>query len=821
MADDPRHRPDSSGDRLEPGADRADWELLESTGDLDSSTRRSLKDLERIAAFSRELQRMAPGDSPTEAPPAFIAPPFERWRDLTLLEPIGAGAWGEVWRAYDVTLQRQVALKFLASSGGGRDAHASADLLNEARALARVRHPNIVTVFGIAEDLGRVGMWMECVPGITLAREIERLGALPAHRVAQIGLQLCSALEALDAAGLVHRDIKPANILVEGEDRVVLTDFGLGWRAELDHAEASKSSGTPLFMAPEVLAGGKPTHQGDLYSLGVTLWWSLAGESPFAARTLGELRREAARGPSQSLHSRCPRARRGLIDAILGAMKPAPSERVRSAAELTARLRPFATGAAESASIAVLPFANRSASADDEYLSDGLADELLSVLSKIKGLRVTARTSSFHFKGKDTATAEIGSALNVATLLEGSVRKAGNRIRVSVNLVQVSDSSHLWSETYDRTLEDLFAMQDDIAQSVVKKLRTTLLGEEADSGSIRNANAEVAQAAKGRGTDPEAHRLYLLARHQRDILTREGTERAIGYLKEALARDAGYALAWSLLAGAYTTQAGFGWVPVAEGYGRAREAVERALWLHPDLAEAHGRMGWIRMVYDWDFRGAEASYARALELPPGSAHQGAGNLARTLGRLEQSIELHQRAAEQDPLSAVTYQSLWFVFQAAGRFAEAEAACRRTLELAPESARTYAYLSLTLAALGRGEEALAEVLHESDEAFRLWALAMVHHGLGHAAESDAALQELIETQSEEAAFQVAEVYGARGEVDRAFEWLERAYAQRDGGLTQVKPSAPLRSLHGDPRWGVFLKKMGLEDESHARPRSESA
>ena len=216
MAVDPRDRPDSGDDRAESAGDRADWELLESSGDLDSSTRRALKDLERIAAFSRDLQPTSTGSGPAGPPPAPVAPPFERWRDLTLLEAIGAGAWGEVWRAWDVTLHREVALKFLVSSGGSQDAKSSADLLTEARALARVRHPNIVTVFGIAEDRGWAGMWMELVPGITLQREIERVGALSAHRVARIGQQICSALEALDAAGLVHRDVKPANILLEG-----------------------------------------------------------------------------------------------------------------------------------------------------------------------------------------------------------------------------------------------------------------------------------------------------------------------------------------------------------------------------------------------------------------------------------------------------------------------------------------------------------------------------------------------------------------------------------------------------------------------------
>jgi TolB-like protein/Tfp pilus assembly protein PilF len=458
----------------------------------------------------------------------------------------------------------------------------------------------------------------------------------------------------------------------------------------------------------------------------------------------------------------------------------------------------------------VLPFVNRSANADDEYFSDGLADELLDVLAKIKGLRVTARSSAFAFKGKQATAAEIGRVLNVATLLEGSVRKAANRIRVSVQLVQVSDSSHLWSETFDRTLEDIFAVQDDIAQSVVKELRTALLGKPADSDASGLAKAEVAQAAKGRGTDSEAHRLYLLAKHLIDRATREDTVRAVEYLTEALARDPEYALAWALLCGARTMEADRGWTPVAEGYGRASEAVERALALEPDLAEGHARLGWIRMSYRWDFQGAEASFARALELAPGNAEvlRGAGVLSWILGRIDEGILLYRRAVEQDPLSAGAYHNLGYALHHANRFAEAEAAYRRSLELAPQRAVTRANLALALLALGRAEEAPAETLREPDEWARLWELAIAHHAQGHRAEANAALRELIEKYGGDSAFQIAEVYGARGEVEEGFEWLERAYAQRDSGLASMKPNAHLTPLHRDPRWSAFLKKMGL-------------
>jgi TolB-like protein/Tfp pilus assembly protein PilF len=494
-----------------------------------------------------------------------------------------------------------------------------------------------------------------------------------------------------------------------------------------------------------------------------------------------------------------------LLSGGAGPALPVAPPRVSAAPAVT-------TPTHEPPSIAVLPFVNRSHDEEDEYFSDGLADELLNVLSKIRGLRVAARTSAFSFKGKQTTIAEVGRALNVATVLEGSVRKAGNRMRISVQLVKVADGYQLWSETYDRTLEDIFAVQDDIAQSVVKELRTTLLGEAADAKAAKDVTAQVAAAVKGRATDPEAHRLYLQARHFIDRYTREDTAKGIGYLKQALALEPEFALAWAELGRAYAREADQGWAPLAEGYERAREAVTHGLGLEPDLAEGHAGMGWIQMLHDWDWRGAEASYRRALELAPGNAVvlRQAGVLALNLGRLDEAIGLARRAVEQDPLSASTYHNLGTALHATDRLAEAEAAYRKALELSPQRALTRAYLSLVVLAQGRGEEALAEALREPEEWARLLSLAIIHHVTGRRAESDAALQELIAKYQGEAAYQVAEVYAVRGEADLAFEWLERAYAQRDPGLSQMKPQPLLRSLHADPRWDVFLRKMGLAD-----------
>jgi TolB-like protein/lipoprotein NlpI len=468
--------------------------------------------------------------------------------------------------------------------------------------------------------------------------------------------------------------------------------------------------------------------------------------------------------------------------------------------------------AREAASIAVLPFVNLSRDEENEYFADGLAEEILNVLAKIRGLRVAARSSAFTFKGKGAGVADVARALNVATVLEGSVRKAGNRLRISVQLVKVEDGYQLWSESYDRTLEDIFAVQDDIAQSVVKELRTTLLGETADAKAGKEATAAVAAAVKGRSADPEAYRLFLQGRHFIDRNTREDNVRGIGYLKEALALDPEFALAWAELGRAYSNEGNWGWAASSsEGYGRAREAVARALALEPDLAEAHAGIAWIQAAHDWDWSAAERSFRRALELAPGNAlvlHQ-AGLFEASMGRFDYGIELTRRAVEQDPLSAGAYFFLGIEFALGERFAEALSALRKSLELAPERAATRSWLGVTLLYLGRGDDALSETLREPEAWARNFALALIHHAAGRKAEADEALRELIRTSENDAAYQIAEVQAVRGATDSAFDWLDRAYAQKDAGIPWTTIDPFLRSLHGDPRWSSFLRKTGFE------------
>ena len=463
-------------------------------------------------------------------------------------------------------------------------------------------------------------------------------------------------------------------------------------------------------------------------------------------------------------------------------------------------------------SIAVLPFVNIGGDQDVEYFSDGLAEELLNVLSKIRDLRVAARTSSFSFKGKPSTVSEIGQALHVGTVVEGSIRMSGGRMRIAVQLVKVEDGYQLWSSTYDRRMDDIFAVQDDIAQSVVEGLRTRLFGDEPSVELETQVVNDVAVATKFRSADPEAQRLMLLGRYFLDRTTREATERAIENFKNAVALDPDFALCWAELGRAYSVQAGKSWVSIDEGFKLSREATERALALEPELAEGHAQLGRIRAVYEWDLRGALASYARALEFGNGSTTvmDGASVLEFKLGRFDRALDLSRRVLMQDPLSAAVWHNLGLMCHSAGLLAESETAFRRALELSPQRLVSNAMLAMVLADEGRGAEAVEVAESEPDSFWRLWSLAILRSMNGELEQSDRALEAVLGQHTEGDSYQIAEIYAVRGETDKAFEWLDRAVEYRDTGVTHARVCPRFRPLHADPRWPVLLKTIGFDD-----------
>jgi TolB-like protein/Tfp pilus assembly protein PilF len=466
--------------------------------------------------------------------------------------------------------------------------------------------------------------------------------------------------------------------------------------------------------------------------------------------------------------------------------------------------------ASDSPSIAVLPFVNMSRDDENEIFADGLSEELLNVLAKIRGLRVASRTSAFYFKGKDIDIPTVAQKLNVATILEGSVRKSGKRVRITAQLIEVATDSHLWSETYDRELDDIFAVQDDIAQAVVTELRAALLGERSSSAAKAEVKAEVQAAAIGRTDNPQALQLCLQGRFFAERMTEADLARAVDFYKQALALDPEFARAWAGLSRAYWTQAGYGWAPVEEGFRMAREAAERTIAIAPDLADGYVALGEVLHSHDWDWQASWRAFEHALALAPGNADvlRGAGGMAGILGQREESLELLSKAAVLDPLSASTFRLLGLRCVIYGDLDEGVSALHSALDLNAKAGLVNCFMSIARLFQGDARDALEWARREVLPDFKLLGVALCEHTLGHKAESDKALEQLIKDHGHAAAYQVAEACCWRGENDRGFEWLERSYVQLDPGLSHTATDPFFKPLYGDPRWHPFLVKMKL-------------
>jgi len=457
----------------------------------------------------------------------------------------------------------------------------------------------------------------------------------------------------------------------------------------------------------------------------------------------------------------------------------------------------FTSPAGFEKSIAVLPFVNMSDDPNNEYFSDGISEELLNTLAKIPDFHVVGRTSSFSFKGKDQDLREIAQKLGVAHILEGSVRKAGNQVRITAQLVQSEDGFHLWSETYDRALDDIFAIQDEIAAAVAAQLKVTLLGA----------------APTVQETHPDAYALFLQARHLSRQRTAEGWEQSNVLYQQALEIAPDYAAAWEGLANNYVQQAGIGLRIFDEGYTLAREAANKALVLNPDHARAHATLAWVATVYDKNLALAAQHLARAVELEPANPDilSHAALLAANLGRSKEEIALGEYLVARDPVHSGSHYNLGRSYRSAQRLDEAIASLNTALALSPGHIAAQYYIGEVLLLKGEPEAALAAMQQESFEVYRLIGLPMAYHALGQVAESDAALSELIEKYERDAAYNIAYVLAFRGEADRAFAWLDKAVAYKDPALSLI-PTEPLfANLHGDSRWLPFLNSIGKSPE----------
>lgn len=471
-------------------------------------------------------------------------------------------------------------------------------------------------------------------------------------------------------------------------------------------------------------------------------------------------------------------------------------------------LMPGKTEAPTEKSIAVLPFVDMSEKRDQEYFTDGLSEELIDLIAKVPELRVTARTSSFYFKGKQATIAEIAKALNVAHVLEGSVRKSGNRLRITAQLIRASDSSHLWSETYDRKLDDIFRVQDEIADAVVKELKISLLG--AGSG-FQGGSSSMIRLRDAPTSNTEAYTLYLQGRALVARYTPADVEKGKVYLRQAVELDPDFAAAWAWLAQA-RNQA-FSLFATENNYEIYRremvEAVDRALALDPQLPQAHSLKAFISWFMDQDIPAAKREMKRALELGPGDSGvlTSVSLMTLGLGRIEEAEEIAKEAVAQDPLAIDGYRALGLAQQYGGKLTEAEATFRRVLEINPNADGLHARLGLVLVAAGKPEAALAEILREPSQGRRRTSLALAYDALGRRADADKALGDPEKLAADGWYFQIAVVYAHRGEQDQALAWLERGYKNHDGGVYNYLTVDPLlEPLRADPRYQALAKQM---------------
>jgi adenylate cyclase len=444
-------------------------------------------------------------------------------------------------------------------------------------------------------------------------------------------------------------------------------------------------------------------------------------------------------------------------------------------------------------SIAVLPFVNMSDDAANEYFSDGISEELLNLLAKIPELRVISRSSAFSFKGKDFDIPTVAAKLNVAHVLEGSVRKAGNQVRITAQLIEARSDTHLWSETYDRTLDDIFAIQDEIALSVVRQLRVVLLG---------------GATPKAATTDPEAYALFLQSRHVANRYTKEALKQAESLLKEALAIDSEFAPAWNNLGNIYLSQEVFG-QSAHESKELAHAAYQQALTIDPDYAPAYTSLSQLAR-YNFDFAAADQYLQRVLQLGTGNAYPfgAASSLMRTFGRFDESIDLAREFIALNPVQAAAYSNLSYSYYYALRYDEAATAFRKALSLSPERPRAHYYLGRVLLAQGELQAALTEMREEPVAVYHLTGLAMVYYAIENREASTQALAELLDNWGENGAFQIAEVYAFLGENDAAFEWLQKAYDTQDFGLAVLLGNPVFAKLTSDARYAPFVEKLGL-------------
>ncbi len=724
-----------------------------------------------------------------------------------ILEKIGEGGMGVVYKAEDTKLRRTVALKFLPKEFTA-DPEAKERFSQEAQAAAVLDHPNICTVYEIDEAEGQTFIAMALIKGESLKNGIAS-GPLDINEALKIVIQVAEGLQEAHENGIIHRDIKPANIMLTAKGQAKIMDFGLAklsWGVDL--TKTATIMGTVAYMSPEQAKGEKIDHRTDIWSLGAMLYEMLTGKRPFKVRhdqavlyailnedpvPITEIKRNIPQELEKIVKKaleKDPKKRYNDMDAMLRDLK-------------SIRHKPISS-TTDKPSIAVLPFVNMSADPENEYFSDGLAEDLINALTKIPELHVVARTSSFAFKGAKTDIREIGQKLNVDNLLEGSVRKVGNRARITAQLIKVKDGYHLWSDRYDRDMEDVFAIQDEITEKIMDKLKVAL-----DVGEKR--------PEEQRPVNFEAYDLYLKGRY---CLNKFEMDKALNYYQQAIKKDPDYALAHASIAEVYTLlSTGFDILPAKDAMPKAREAAQKALKLDPNLAEAYVSLGLVALSYDWDRKATKKYFEKALELNPNSATAYQWYefyWTYMMGDLETATAQLERALELDPLNFLIRIRLGFMDIFRGNQETAINKFEALYDFEPNYLLLYLSLATAYALKGDYDEAIAygeKMLEAGPRAVAAvgntgWFYAM-------AGKKEKAYEFLAELEERSkrgyvSSFWTALIYMALGETDQSFAWFEKAYEERDSNMIYFTVVPIFGPVKADPRYKELLLKMGHDN-----------
>ncbi|HVN76417.1 MAG TPA: protein kinase [Thermoanaerobaculaceae bacterium] len=749
-----------------------------------------------------------------------------------VVAPLGAGGMGEVYRARDTRLGREVAIKVLPEALA-RDRDRLARFEQEARLASALNHPSIVTVHDVGAEGGTSYIAMELVSGRTL-RELLDDGPLPVRRVLGIATQVADGLAKAHAAGIVHRDLKPENVMVTTDGLAKVLDFGLGKAVapeQPDGGAATTAShvtepgtvlGTVAYMSPEQALGRPADFRSDQFSFGSVLYEMVTGTRAFARPSAPETMTAVIREDPAPLERAAPGTPVPLRWILERCLEKDPEQRYGSTRDLArdlARLRDALPDTASSArhgaapsaaepralpSVAVLPFVNMSADPENEFFADGITEDVIAHLAKIRTLRVTSRTSVMAFKRRQQSLREIGAALGVAAIVEGSVRRFGNRVRIVAQLVDPGTDEHLWAESYDRELDDIFAIQTDVALQIAAALRAELTVEERARIGVRPTR------------DLEAYQLYLQGRHHLLRFTREGLTEGLACFERAVARDPSFALAYTAMAHAHTQFGieGMSGVQPLEAFERAQAAVQSALALDDGLAEAHGILGLLRFARDFDWKGAEAELRLALALSPGSAdaYDHLGWLCSAQCRFDESLALVRRARELDPMAHRS--DVANELMRAGRAAEALAEAERAIALDPDYSRSRAVFGWACLAVGRAADGLAALERAVELApgstLFLAQLGQACGVTGDVVRARGILADLERLAASRfvAAYHLAHVHTGLGDHEAAVDCLERAYELRSGGIYGVKGSYLFAPLRPHPRFQALLRRMNL-------------